>query len=149
MAIKTCRRSPGNAQASSPKKCLCRQAVKNRTRTRSQRIARGPAPHPPANIQPPQSPAMGIGTRFNSIAKSTRISSLPPPTSHIDEELKEAASLRALNGYGTGADTVMDLSTGGDIPTIRKPIDASPVPVAPSLVLKRFPASAAEISPWS
>ena len=46
-------------------------------------------------------------------------------TSHIDEELEK---LRYAVKYG--ADTVMDLSTGGDIPRIRQAIiDASPVPV--------------------
>jgi phosphomethylpyrimidine synthase len=46
-------------------------------------------------------------------------------TSNVDEEL---AKLRYAVQYG--ADTVMDLSTGGDIPAIRKAIiDASPVPI--------------------
>ena len=46
-------------------------------------------------------------------------------TSNIDEEL---AKLRYAVQYG--ADTVMDLSTGGDIPEIRKAIiEASPVPI--------------------
>ena len=46
-------------------------------------------------------------------------------TSNIDQELEKLA-------YATkfGADTVMDLSTGGDIPRIRQAIiDASPVPI--------------------
>src|ERR1700746_724337 len=43
-------------------------------------------------------------------------------SSNIDEELK-----KLNNAVHYGADTVMDLSTGGDIPTIRKAIiDASP-----------------------
>lgn len=46
-------------------------------------------------------------------------------TSNIDEELEK---LRYAIKYG--ADTVMDLSTGGDIPRIRKAIiESSPVPV--------------------
>jgi phosphomethylpyrimidine synthase len=46
-------------------------------------------------------------------------------TSNIEEEL---AKLRYSVKYG--ADTVMDLSTGGDIPAIRQAIiDASPVPI--------------------
>ena len=46
-------------------------------------------------------------------------------TSNIDDELEK---LRYSVKYG--ADTVMDLSTGGDIPRIRKAIiDASPVPI--------------------
>ena len=46
-------------------------------------------------------------------------------TSNIDEEL---AKLQYAVKYG--ADTVMDLSTGGDIPKIRQAIiDASPVPI--------------------
>jgi len=46
-------------------------------------------------------------------------------TSHIDDELDK---LQYAIKYG--ADTVMDLSTGGDIPAIRKAIiNASPVPI--------------------
>ena len=46
-------------------------------------------------------------------------------TSDIDEELK-----KLHHSVHYGADTVMDLSTGGDIPTIRKAIiEASPVPI--------------------
>jgi phosphomethylpyrimidine synthase len=46
-------------------------------------------------------------------------------TSHINDELDK---LQYAVKYG--ADTVMDLSTGGDIPTIRKAIiNASPVPI--------------------
>jgi phosphomethylpyrimidine synthase len=46
-------------------------------------------------------------------------------TSNIDEEVEK---LRYSVKYG--ADTIMDLSTGGDIPRIRKAIiDASPIPV--------------------
>ena len=46
-------------------------------------------------------------------------------TSNIEDELEK---LRYSVKYG--ADTVMDLSTGGDIPRIRKAIiDASPVPI--------------------
>ncbi len=45
-------------------------------------------------------------------------------TSNIDEEVEK---LRYAVKYG--ADTIMDLSTGGDIPRIRKAIiDASPIP---------------------
>jgi phosphomethylpyrimidine synthase len=46
-------------------------------------------------------------------------------TSNIDEELEKLAY-----SVKYGADTVMDLSTGGDIPRIRQAIiDASPVPI--------------------
>src|SRR5881275_91265 len=46
-------------------------------------------------------------------------------SSNIDEELK-----KLHHAVHYGADTVMDLSTGGNIPEIRKAIiDASPVPV--------------------
>src|SRR6201987_1333802 len=46
-------------------------------------------------------------------------------SSNIDEELGKLSYAVKF-----GADTVMDLSTGGDIPRIRKPIiDASPVPI--------------------
>jgi len=51
-------------------------------------------------------------------------------SSNIDEELK-----KLHHAVHYGADTVMDLSTGGDIPTIRKAIiDASPVRSAPCSV---------------
>src|ERR1700751_4668548 len=46
-------------------------------------------------------------------------------TSNIDEELEKLAYAVKF-----GTDTVMDLSTGGDIPRIRQAIiDASPVPI--------------------
>ena len=46
-------------------------------------------------------------------------------TSNVEEELEK---LRYSVKYG--ADTVMDLSTGGDIPAIRQAIlNASPVPI--------------------
>src|SRR3981189_3289275 len=46
-------------------------------------------------------------------------------SSNIEEELK-----KLHHAVHYGADTLMDLSTGGDIPTIRKAvIEASPVPV--------------------
>src|SRR6202166_4961963 len=46
-------------------------------------------------------------------------------SSNIEEELK-----KLHHAVHYGADTIMDLSTGGDIPKIRKAIiDASPVPV--------------------
>src|SRR5258706_14259941 len=45
--------------------------------------------------------------------------------SNIDEELK-----KLHHAVHYGADTVMDLSTGGEIPVVRKAIiEASPVPV--------------------
>src|SRR3979490_477127 len=48
-------------------------------------------------------------------------------SSNVDEELK-----KLHHAVHYGADTVMDLSTGGDIPTIRKAIiDASPAPGGP------------------
>jgi len=54
-------------------------------------------------------------------------------TSNIDEELK-----KLHHSVHYGADTVMDLSTGGDIPTIRKAIiAASPVRSGPCRFTKR------------
>ena len=66
---------------------------------------------------------MGVGTvatvKINANMGNSAL------TSNIDEELKK---LHMAVHYG--ADTVMDLSTGGDIPEIRKAIiAASPVPV--------------------
>src|ERR1700753_2675320 len=77
----------------------------------------------PANVHPTNLEPMDIGVaskgKINAnIGKSAT-------TSNIDEELEK---LRYSVKYG--ADTVMDLSTGGDIPEIRKAIIAnSPVPI--------------------
>lgn len=77
----------------------------------------------PANINHRALEPMAIG-----IASKCKINANignSATTSNIDEEL---AKLQYSVKYG--ADTVMDLSTGGDIPRIRKAIiDASPVPV--------------------
>ncbi len=77
----------------------------------------------PANVNHPNLEPMAIG-----IAASCKINANignSAVTSNVDEEL-------AKLGYAIqyGADTVMDLSTGGDIPGIRKAIiEHSPVPV--------------------
>ena len=77
----------------------------------------------PANINHLSLEPMIIGTNFTckinaNIGNST-------VSSNIEEELKK---LQFSTKYG--ADTVMDLSTGGDIPRIRQTIiEASPVPV--------------------
>ena len=77
----------------------------------------------PANIRHTNLEPMAIG-----IAARCKINANignSATTSNIDEELEK---LRYAIRYG--ADTVMDLSTGGDIPEIRKAIIAhSPVPV--------------------
>src|SRR5882757_2456459 len=65
--------------------------------------------------------AIGIATKCKINANIGNSST----SSNIDEELK-----KLHHAVHYGADTVMDLSTGGDIPMIRKAIiDASPVPV--------------------
>ena len=85
-------------------------------------VARGRAIIP-ANINHLSLEPMIIGTNFTckinaNIGNST-------VSSNIEEELKK---LQFSTKYG--ADTVMDLSTGGDIPRIRQTIiEASPVPV--------------------
>src|ERR1700686_1044057 len=85
-------------------------------------IARGRAIIP-ANIHHKSLEPMGIGIAFKCKINSNIGNSAT--TSHIDEELK-----KLHHSVHYGADTVMDLSTGGDIPTIRKAIiEASPVPV--------------------
>ena len=85
-------------------------------------IARGRAIIP-ANIHHRNLQPMGIGIAFNCKINANIGNSAT--TSNIDEELK-----KLHHSVHYGADTVMDLSTGGDIPTIRKAIiDASPVPV--------------------
>ena len=77
----------------------------------------------PANIHHRNLEPMAIG-----IATKCKINANignSATSSNIDEELK-----KLHHAVHYGADTVMDLSTGGDIPTIRKAIiDASPVPV--------------------
>src|SRR6185369_6136021 len=77
----------------------------------------------PANVNHKNLEPMGIG-----IASKCKINSNignSAVTSNIDEELEK---LRYSVKYG--ADTVMDLSTGGDIPRIRQEIiNASPVPI--------------------
>ena len=85
-------------------------------------IARGrciiPANIHHRNLQPM---AIGIATKCKINANIGNSAT----SSNIDEELK-----KLHHAVHYGADTVMDLSTGGDIPKIRKAIiDASPVPV--------------------
>ena len=85
-------------------------------------IARGRAIIP-ANIHHKSLEPMGIGIAFKCKINSNIGNS--STTSNIDEELK-----KLHHSVHYGADTVMDLSTGGDIPTIRKAIiQASPVPI--------------------
>src|SRR5450631_3978730 len=77
----------------------------------------------PANINHPNLEPMCIGVasgcKINSNIGNSSV------TSNIEGELEK---LQYSVKYG--ADTVMDLSTGGDIPAIRKAIiDASPVPI--------------------
>src|SRR5271169_6670549 len=85
-------------------------------------IARGRA-IVPANINHRNLQPMAIG-----IASKCKINANignSSTNSNIDEELK-----KLHHAVHYGADTVMDLSTGGDIPKIRKAIiEASPVPV--------------------
>ncbi|HET9402039.1 MAG TPA: phosphomethylpyrimidine synthase ThiC [Candidatus Acidoferrales bacterium] len=85
-------------------------------------IARGRAIIP-ANIHHRSLEPMGIGVAFKCKINANIGNSAV--TSEIDSELEKLH--RAVH---YGSDTVMDLSTGGDIPRIRKAIiEASPVPV--------------------
>src|SRR6202171_2274466 len=85
-------------------------------------VARGRAIIP-ANIHHRNLQPMGIGIAFKCKINANIGNSAT--TSNIDEELK-----KLHHSVHYGSDTVMDLSTGGDIPKIRKAIiDASPVPV--------------------
>jgi phosphomethylpyrimidine synthase len=85
-------------------------------------VARGRAIIP-ANIHHTSLEPMGIGVAFKCKINSNIGNSAT--MSNIDEELK-----KLHHSVHYGADTVMDLSTGGDIPTIRKAIiQASPVPI--------------------
>src|SRR5271157_3649149 len=77
-------------------------------------IARGRA-ITPANIHHKALEPMGIGIAFKCKINSNIGNSAT--TSHIDEELK-----KLHHSVHYGADTVMDLSTGGNIPEIRKAI---------------------------
>ena len=77
----------------------------------------------PANIHHVNLEPMAIGVE--SLCKINANIGNSATTSNIDEELDKLAY-----SVKFGADTVMDLSTGGDIPRIRKAIIAkSPVPI--------------------
>src|SRR5438270_1366211 len=77
----------------------------------------------PANINHPELEPMAIGVA--SLCKINSNIGNSAVTSNIDEELEK---LHTSVHYG--ADTIMDLSTGGDIPLIRKAIlRHSPIPV--------------------
>jgi len=85
-------------------------------------VARGRAIIP-ANIHHHSLEPMGIGVAFKCKINANIGNSAT--TSNIDDELKK---LHVAVHYG--ADTAMDLSTGGDIPAIRQAIiDNSPVPI--------------------
>src|SRR6201987_4954290 len=85
-------------------------------------VARGRAIIP-ANIHHRNLEPMGIGVAF--FCKINANIGHSATTSNVGDELEKLH--RAVH---YGSDTVMDLSTGGDIPTIRKAIiDASPVPI--------------------
>jgi phosphomethylpyrimidine synthase len=85
-------------------------------------VARGRAIIP-ANIHHRNLEPMGIGVAFKCKINANIGNSAT--TSNIDEELEKLH--RAVH---YGADTAMDLSTGGDIPKIRRAIiEASPVPI--------------------
>jgi len=85
-------------------------------------IARGRAIIP-ANINHKSLEPMGIGIAFKCKINANIGNSAV--TSEVQQELD-----KLHHAVHYGSDTVMDLSTGGDIPTIRKAIiEASPVPV--------------------
>jgi phosphomethylpyrimidine synthase len=85
-------------------------------------VARGRAIIP-ANINHKSLEPMGIGIAFKCKINANIGNSAT--TSNIDEELK-----KLHHSVHYGSDTVMDLSTGGNIPEIRQAIiEASPVPV--------------------
>ena len=85
-------------------------------------VARGRAIIP-ANIHHRNLQPMGIGVAFKCKINANIGNS--STNSDIAEELK-----KLHHGVHYGADTVMDLSTGGNIPEIRKAIiEASPVPI--------------------
>src|ERR1700733_16245316 len=76
----------------------------------------------PANVNHRSLEPMGIGVAFKCKINANIGNSAV--TSEVAQELE-----KLHHAVHYGSDTVMDLSTGGDIPTIRKAIiDASPVP---------------------
>src|SRR5947208_14308739 len=77
----------------------------------------------PANVNQPELEPMAIGVA--SLCKINANIGNSAVTSNVDEELKKLHT-----AVHFGADTVMDLSTGGDIPEIREAIlRHSPVPI--------------------
>jgi phosphomethylpyrimidine synthase len=85
-------------------------------------VARGRAIIP-ANIHHTNLEPMGIGIAFNCKINANIGNSAV--TSNVNDEL-----VKLHNAVHLGSDTVMDLSTGGDIPEIRRAIiAASPVPI--------------------
>ncbi len=101
--------------------CVARREKLSPEVVRSE-VARGRAIIP-ANIHHRNLEPMGIGIAFKCKINANIGNSAV--SSDADEELK-----KLHNAVHYGADTVMDLSTGGDIPRIRKAIiDASPVPI--------------------
>src|ERR1700688_452298 len=87
-------------------------------------VARGRAIIP-ANIHHRNLEPMGIGVAF--FCKINANIGNSATTSHVNDELEK---LTHRGHYGS--DTVMDLSTGGDIAGIRKEIiHASPLPIGP------------------
>ena len=77
----------------------------------------------PANINHPELEPMAIGV--GSLCKINANIGNSAITSNVDEELRKLHT-----AVHFGADTVMDLSTGGDIPAIRQQIlRHSPVPI--------------------
>ena len=91
----------------------------------------------PANINHHSLEPMGIGVAFRCKINANIGNSAV--TSEIAQELEKLH--RAVH---YGSDTVMDLSTGGDIPAIRRAIiEASPCPSAPCPFTKPFRASSA------
>src|SRR5438045_5100685 len=77
----------------------------------------------PANVNHPELEPMAIGVA--SLCKINANIGNSAVTSNVDEELKKLHT-----AVHFGADTVMDLSTGGDIPEIREAIlRHSPVPI--------------------
>src|SRR5579872_7126400 len=77
----------------------------------------------PANVNHRSLEPMGIGVAFKCKINANIGNSAV--TSEVQQELE-----KLHHAVHFGSDTVMDLSTGGDIPTIRRAIiEASPVPV--------------------
>ena len=100
-------------------------AKREQPRARAGPLRSGARPHDHPRQHPPHQPGADVHRRRLEVQDQRQYRQL---RHHLAISTSELEKLRYSVKYG--ADTVMDLSTGGDIPRIRKAIiDASPVPI--------------------